>query len=1203
MKEFEQQLEGLLKQASLQYIIYQHNGDTERMEKTSLFARKLQQKEYVIGFAGHFSAGKSSMINALSGEDLLASSPIPTSANIVKVHKSDEDFAIVYMHNEKPVKFEAGYDFKTVKELSKNGDLVSQIEIGHSTSTLPVGVTVMDTPGVDSTDDAHRMSTESALHIADIVFYTMDYNHVQSELNFQFTKQLMKYNPNVYLIVNMIDKHKENELSFEEFKATVHHSFSAWGVEPRGVFFTSLREPEHPNNDFEAVKKIVMDSMNDWQDQLVQTATNTLRLLQSEHDNYLIEERQDRLDLDEDILSADDWASHQDILEQYNKLNRQVELFSIEAWNETFEEERKELLANAAIMPADLRDKLRLYLESKQEGFKVGGLFTAKKKTEEERNRRKDDAFSSYQKVVHAQITGHLKGLMKKALKDVGALGEERAAAIDAYVFDLPFSLIEQQVQIGAILTGDAVLNFANRVAEATKRYYIQETDKWKDTQATTLEAVATETAAPAKLKMAGMQDKVDAINAVLEIESYQQYSAGVMHQASNEIRKEANNQLAFWDKAFEQALAEIRLFDESMLKPKEVALQEEEIQQATSATSLPIDGVIKRALHTANAVKEVQGFAEVASYLENKVERLQKKDFTIALFGAFSAGKSSFSNALMGAKVLPVSPNPTTAAINKIRPVTPEHPHETADVQLKTAAQMLEDIQSSYAAIGLSVSSLDEALNRADEGLAVQLSDERLNVHKSFIRAYKEGYPTFKTELGKVLRVEREEFEKFVAQENKSCFVDNIDFYYDSPLTRMGVTLVDTPGADSINARHTGVAFEYIRNADAILFITYYNHAFAKADREFLIQLGRVKDAFELDKMFFIVNAIDLATTDEEQEDVKGYVRSELQRFGIRFPRLYGVSSLMALKEKVEGADFASGMPPFEENFHTFLNDELSALAVQALAEEVDKTEQRLGDLIAQTEDNLKRKDERLAELTTLEQHIKSKLSALNTSMMESETKQELDELLYYVLQRVYYRYPEFFKEGYNPSTFAAMPAQQALEHALKEVLQSLRFDFTQEMRVTNFRLSQFISKKMQLRFKDEVRDLKELNRSFSFLAFETSEPDLLNFEGPFAEIAKYTGVKSHFRNQKAFFEKNEKMKLSEALEALTKPDAQNYLDGQKVSLMTWAITFIGEEAERLRLHIYHQALEQIATERLALQEESRLASWKSIYAQLQYA
>lgn len=656
---------------------------------------------------------------------------------------------------------------------------------------------------------------------------------------------------------------------------------------------------------------------------------------------------------------------------------------------------------------------------------------------------------------------------MKNALKDVGALNEERASAIDAYPFDLPFALIEQQVQTGALLTGDAVLNFANRVAEATKRYFIQETDSWKKAQATTLEAVATETAAPSKLKMAGMQDKVDAIRAVLEIEGYQQYSASIMHQASNEIRKVANEQLTNWENSFKQDLAEIRLFDESMLQPKEQVIQHEEAQQTVSATSLPIDGVINRALHTANSVKEVQGFAEVAQYLENKVERLQKKDFTIALFGAFSAGKSSFSNALMGAKVLPVSPNPTTAAINKIRPVTPEHPHETADVQLKTADQMLEDIEGSYAAIGLSVHSLEEAYNRADEGLAVQLTDERLNVHKSFIRAYKEGYPTFKSELGTIIRVDRVEFEKFVAQENKSCFVDNIDFYYDSPLTRMGVTLVDTPGADSINARHTGVAFEYIRNADAILFITYYNHAFAKADREFLIQLGRVKDAFELDKMFFIVNAIDLATTDEEQEDVKGYVRSELQRFGIRFPRLYGVSSLLALNEKVEGSDLASGMPPFENDFHTFLNDELSALAVQALAEEVDKTEQRLADLIAQTEENLKRKDERLEELTVLEKHIQSKFSVLNTSMLESETKQELDELLYYVLQRVYYRYPEFFKEGYNPSTFAAMPAQQALEHALKEVMQSLRFDFTQEMRVTNFRLSQFISKKCSIALK----------------------------------------------------------------------------------------------------------------------------------------
>lgn len=1200
MSLFDEKVQQLLQQSALQYMVYKKNQDTERIEKLNLFARKLLQKEFVIGFAGHFSAGKSSMINALSGEDILAASPIPTSANIVKVHKSDDDFAIVYMHHDKPVKFSAGFDIKQVKALSKDGELVSQIEIGHSKSSLPLGVTVMDTPGVDSTDDAHAMSTESALHIADMVFYTMDYNHVQSEQNFQFTKQLMKYNQNVYLIVNQIDKHREAELSFEDFKQSVHNSFAAWGVYPKDIFFTSLREKELVNNDFEKVKTIVMNSMNDWQEQLVLTAENTLTKLQHEHENYLVEEKQDRFATYEDVLSMDDWEFRYDLLEQYNKLTLQTELFSFEQWDKMFDENRKELLANAAIMPADVREKLRSYLESKQEDFKVGGFFTAKKKTAEERERRSVEALEAFRHVTQSQITGHMKALMKTALKDVGALTDERAAGIDAFVFELPFSVIEEQVQKNTIVTGDAVLNFANRVSEATKRYYIQTTDGWKNEQKVLLEQVATEAAAPVKLKINAMAQRVQAIQHILEIEEFEQFSKKQMIQATNELRAESKIQLEKWHRAYEQALKDIRPFDESMLVLKQETAIEEQQAVGNIGTQLNAERVIGKALKTAQAVGHVQGFKEVANFLTKKVERLQKRDFTIALFGAFSAGKSSFSNALMGERVLPVSPNPTTAAINKIRPVTPEHPHETADVHLKNEAQLLEDIKGSYAAIGMTVHTLKEAFDKAGEGLAVPLADDRLNVHKSFIRAYSEGYESYIPKLGTTIRVDRLDFEKFVAQENRSCFVDNIDFYYDSPLTRMGVTLVDTPGADSINARHTGVAFDYIRNADAILFITYFNHAFAKADREFLIQLGRVKDAFELDKMFFVVNAIDLASTKEEEEEVKGYVRSELQRFGIRFPRLYGVSSLQALKEKQEQQDYNSGLAPFEEAFHHFLNDELMGIAVQALQEEVDKTEARLHDLIVQTKDNLKRKDERLEELVQLESHIHTSFKTAQTAMLESETKQELDELLYYVLQRVYYRYPDFFRESYNPSTFAQKSAQAALDTALKELLQALSFDFAQELRVTNFRLAQFVDAKLKIQFKEHVQQLKELNPSFAFIAYEAMEPQLLDVAGPFTDSAPYSQVKSHFKNVKAFFEKNEKELLRDALEQLTKPDAQNYLDEEKKKLLDWASHFISVEAESLRQHMFEQAIEQIDTERLLLQEESRLAVWKELYEQL---
>src|SRR5690606_1676530 len=150
------------------------NEDTERAAKAELFAKKILKNNFIIGFAGHFSSGKSSMINALTGETLLPSSPIPTSANIVNVHKADADFAIVNLKDQKPVYFPENYDFEAVKAFCKSGE-VTQIDIGHKESVLPEGITVMDTPGVDSTDDAHRMSTESALHVADMVFYVMDY--------------------------------------------------------------------------------------------------------------------------------------------------------------------------------------------------------------------------------------------------------------------------------------------------------------------------------------------------------------------------------------------------------------------------------------------------------------------------------------------------------------------------------------------------------------------------------------------------------------------------------------------------------------------------------------------------------------------------------------------------------------------------------------------------------------------------------------------------------------------------------------------------------------------------------------------------------------------------------------------------------------------------------------------------------------------
>ena len=78
-------------------------------------------------------------------------------------------------------------------------------------------------------------------------------------------------------------------------------------------------------------------------------------------------------------------------------------------------------------------------------------------------------------------------------------------------------------------------------------------------------------------------------------------------------------------------------------------------------------------------------------------------------MFGAFSAGKSSFANALLGEGLLPVSPNPTTAAINKIMPIDSSHPHGTVLVKLKSQESLMGDVNRSLGAFDKQANTIDK--------------------------------------------------------------------------------------------------------------------------------------------------------------------------------------------------------------------------------------------------------------------------------------------------------------------------------------------------------------------------------------------------------------------------------------------------------------------------------------------------------------
>src|SRR5690606_35853172 len=150
-----------------------------------------------------------------------------------------------------------------------------------------------------------------------------------------------------------------------------------------------------------------------------------------------------------------------------------------------------------------------------------------------------------------------------------------------------------------------------------------------------------------------------------------------------------------------------------------------------------------------------------------------------------------------------------------------------------------------------------------------------------------------------------------------------------------------------------------------------------------------------------------------------------------------------------------------------------------------------------------------------------------------------------------------------------------------------------------THSRLVQVIEKRISNRFKDDSAKLKEMTPDFSLTAYEVVESAAIEPDQAFAGTS-YTSVKSYYKNNKSLLEKNEKEKLRNALQALMEPDALKYLDREKVKISHWADNWIEQEAEGLRQHMLRQAIDQIESERIVLQQQEILAQWKDLFSNL---
>ncbi len=181
---------------------------------------RLAEGRFQLAVLGQFKRGKSTLLNALLGENILPISVIPLTAIPTFIRYGQERSIHVHFQDQREEEIHPssnanwmsktllGYVSEDVNPKNVKG--VSYVEITHPSSILR-DVVLIDTPGIGST---HRHNTEMTLNFlpqCDAALFLVSADPPITEVEAEFLRQVREKVARVFFVLNKIDYLSESE--------------------------------------------------------------------------------------------------------------------------------------------------------------------------------------------------------------------------------------------------------------------------------------------------------------------------------------------------------------------------------------------------------------------------------------------------------------------------------------------------------------------------------------------------------------------------------------------------------------------------------------------------------------------------------------------------------------------------------------------------------------------------------------------------------------------------------------------------------------------------------------------------------------------------------------------------------------------------------------------------------------------------------
>ena len=177
--------------------------------------QKLLDAQFNLVVAGQFKRGKSSLLNALLGDELLPVGVVPLTSivTIIRFASVKAARAILQDGSERPISIDELPNYVTERGNPRNAQGIRQVVIDHPSAWLANSVRLVDTPGIGSVYEHNTDVTQQYLPHADAVLFIASVDQPLSRAELEFLGSLHEYADKIFCVLNKIDHLSAAELA------------------------------------------------------------------------------------------------------------------------------------------------------------------------------------------------------------------------------------------------------------------------------------------------------------------------------------------------------------------------------------------------------------------------------------------------------------------------------------------------------------------------------------------------------------------------------------------------------------------------------------------------------------------------------------------------------------------------------------------------------------------------------------------------------------------------------------------------------------------------------------------------------------------------------------------------------------------------------------------------------------------------------